>query len=411
MAAQPITVTRAYFPVRCYALLPYLPHMQARPPVVVIAPDSFKGSTAASATASAIAEGLRRVWPGAELRLCPMADGGEGTLDAVLSRGGQRLTARVTGAAGKTVEAGYGIVGEGKIAIIEAAQIIGLTDPDGTAIDVEQRSSRGVGELMAKLLDGGVLEFMVGLGGTSTNDGGAGMLAALGLRLVNAKGSAVDATPEGLAKLAAVDAAGLDPRLRQPTITIMSDVDNVLTGHRGATAIFGPQKGVRPERVGELDASLARFAALVEKALGKAARDRPGAGAAGGLGFALQLLGGEMRSGAEVVADLIGLDAALHGANWVITGEGRTDAQTLLGKTPLVVARRSAAMGVPATLISGGIDRTALPELSRHFAGCFSLTDGPMTLEDCIANAARLLADRGEQAGRLYAAARGAGAA
>jgi glycerate kinase len=382
--------------------------MQARPFIVVIAPDSFKGSTAAPATAAAIAEGLRRVWPGAELRLCPMADGGEGTLDAVLSRGGQRVTARVTGAAGKTVEAGYGIVGEGKIAIIEAAQIVGLTDPDGTAIDVEQRSSRGVGELMAKLLDGGLLKFMVGLGGTSTNDGGAGMLAALGLRLLDAKGRAVDATPEGLANLVAVDAAGLDPRLRQTTITIMSDVDNVLTGPRGATAIFGPQKGARPERVGELDARLARFASLVEKALGKTARDRPGAGAAGGLGFALQLLGGEMRSGAEVVADLIGLNTALHGANWVITGEGRTDAQTLLGKTPLVVARRSAAMGVPATLISGGIDRTALPELSRHFAGCFSVTDGPMTLEDCIANAARLLADRGEQAGRLYTAARGA---
>jgi glycerate 2-kinase len=385
--------------------------MQARPLIVVIAPDSFKGSTAAPATASAIAEGLRRVWPGAELRLCPMADGGEGTLDAVLSCGGQHLTASVTGAAGKTVEAGYGIVGEGKIAIIEAAQIVGLTDPDGTAIDVEQRSSRGIGELMAKLLDSGVLEFMVGLGGTSTNDGGAGMLAALGLRLLGAKGRAVDATPEGLAELVAVDAAGLDPRLRQTTITIMSDVDNVLTGPRGATAIFGPQKGVRPERVGEFDARLGCFASLVEKALGKAARDRPGAGAAGGLGFALQLLGGEVRSGAEVVADLIGLGAAIQGADWVITGEGRTDAQTLLGKTPLVVARRSAAMGVPATLISGGIDRAALPELSRHFAGCFSVTDGPMTLEDCIANAARLLADRGEQAGRLYAAARGAGTA
>jgi glycerate 2-kinase len=385
--------------------------MRAHPPVIVIAPDSFKGSIAAPDAASAIAQGLRRVWPGADLRLCPMADGGEGTLDAVLSRGGQHLTARVTGAADKTVEAGYGIVGEGKIAIIEAAQIVGLTDPDGTAIDVEQRSSRGVGELMAKLLDGGLLKFMVGLGGTSTNDGGAGMLAALGLRLLDAKGRAVEATPEGLANLATVDAEGFDPRLRRATITIMSDVDNVLAGPRGATAIFGPQKGVRPERVGEVDARLARFAALVEKALGKAARDRPGAGAAGGLGFALQLLGGEMRSGAEVVADLIGLDAALHGAHWVITGEGRTDAQTLLGKTPLVVARHGAAMGVPATLISGGIDRTALPELSRHFAGCFSLTDGPMTLEDCIANAARLLADRGEQAGRLYAAARGAGAA
>jgi len=385
--------------------------MRAYPPVIVIAPDSFKGSIAAPDAASAIAQGLRRVWPGADLRLCPMADGGEGTLDAVLSRGGQRLTARVAGAADKTVEAGYGIVGEGKIAIIEAAQIVGLTDPEGTAIDVEQRSSRGVGELMAKLLDGGLLKFMVGLGGTSTNDGGAGMLAALGLRLLDAKGRAVEATPEGLANLATVDAEGVDPRLRRATITIMSDVDNVLAGPRGATAIFGPQKGVRPERVGELDARLARFAALVEKALGKTARDRPGAGAAGGLGFALQLLGGEMRSGAEVVADLIGLDAAIRGAHWVITGEGRTDAQTLLGKTPLVVARRGAAMGVPATLISGGIDRTALPELSRHFAGCFSLTDGPMTLEDCVTNAARLLADRAEQAGRLYAAARGAGAA
>jgi len=380
--------------------------MQARPLIVVIAPDSFKGSIAAPDTASAIAEGLRRVWPGAELRLCPMADGGEGTLDAVLSRGGQRLTARVNGAAGKTVEAGYGIVGEGKIAIIEAAQIVGLTDPDGTVIDVEQRSSRGIGELMAKLLDSGVLEFMVGLGGTSTNDGGAGMLASLGLRLLDAKGRMVNATPEGLAELAAVDAAALDPRLRRAIITIMSDVDNVLAGPRGATAIFGPQKGVRPERVGELDARLARFASLVEKALGKTARDRPGAGAAGGLGFALQLLGGEMRSGAEVVADLIGLDAALHGANWVITGEGRTDAQTLLGKTPLVVARRSAAMGVPATLISGGIDRAALPELSRHFAGCFSLTFGPITLEQCVAQAPGLLADRAEQLALLFTALR-----
>lgn len=385
--------------------------MRAHPPVIVIAPDSFKGSIAASDAASAVAQGLRRVWPAADLRLCPMADGGEGTLDAVLSRGGQRLTARVTGAADKTVEACYGIVGEGKIAIIEAAQIVGLTDPDGTAIDVEQRSSRGVGELLRKLLDGGLLEFMVGLGGTSTNDGGAGMLAALGLRLLDAKGSAVDPTPEGLANLALVDTEGFDPRLQRATITIMSDVDNVLAGPRGATAIFGPQKGVRPERLDELDARLARFAALVESALGKTVRDRPGAGAAGGLGFALQLLGGEVRSGAEVVADLIGLDVAIQGAHWVITGEGRTDAQTLLGKTPLVVARRGAAMGIPATLISGGVDRTALPELSRHFAGCFSLADGPMTLEDCVVNAARLLADRAEQAGWLYAAARGAGAA
>jgi glycerate 2-kinase len=381
--------------------------MRADPPIIVIAPDTFKGSIAAPHAASAIAEGLRRVWSGADLRLCPMADGGEGTLDAVLSRGGQRLTARVGGASGKTVEAGYGIVGDGKIAIIEAAQIVGLTDPDGTAIAVEQRSSRGIGELMEKLVGGGLREFMVGLGGTSTNDGGAGMLAALGVRLLDAGGRPVDATPAGLAKLAAVDTDGLDRRLQQTTITIMSDVDNVLAGPQGATEIFGPQKGVRPEGIGELDATLVRFAALIERALAKRAHDSPGAGAAGGLGFAFQLIGGEMRSGAEVVADLIGLDAALQGADWVITGEGRTDAQTLLGKTPLVVARRGASMGVPATLISGGVDRAALPALSRHFAGCFSLADGPMTLEQCVAQAASLLADRAEQVALLIDALRG----
>src|ERR1700694_2688474 len=255
--------------------------MRAHPPVIVIAPDSFKGSIAASGAASAVAQGLRRVWPGADLRLCPMADGGEGTLDAVLSRGGQRLTARVGGGSGKTVEASYGVVSERKTAIIDAAQIVGLTDPDGTAIDVEQRSSRGVGELIRKLLDSGLREFMVGLGGTSTNDGGAGMLAALGLRLLDAKGRTADATPEGLANLATVDAEGFDPRVRKTTVTVMSDVHNGVAGRRGATAIFGPQKGVRPERVGELDARLARFAALVEKALGKNAHDRAGGGAAG----------------------------------------------------------------------------------------------------------------------------------
>jgi glycerate kinase len=381
--------------------------MRADPPIVVIAPDSFKGSITAPHAASAIAEGLRRVWSTADLRLCPMADGGEGTLDAVLSRGGQRLTARVGGASDKTVEASYGIVGEGRTAIIEAAQIVGLTDPEGTTIDVEQRSSRGIGELMVKLLDGGLREFMIGLGGTSTNDGGAGMLAALGVQLLDASGRAVAPTPQGLAALAVVDAGGLDSRVRQTKITIMSDVDNVLSGPRGATAIFGPQKGVRADRVGELDARLARFAALVEKALDKRVHDLSGAGAAGGLGFALQSLGGAMRSGAEVVADLIGLDAALKGADWVVTGEGRTDAQTLLGKTPLVVARRGAAIGVPATLISGGIDRAALQELSRHFSGCFSLTFGPITLDECVAQAAGLLADRAEQLALLITGLRG----
>jgi glycerate kinase len=207
--------------------------------------------------------------------------------------------------------------------------------------------------------------------------------------------------------LARVDARHLDPRLAETRITIMSDVNNPLLGSGGATAIFGPQKGIRSERVSEVDRRIGHFASLVESALGRTAKTLPGAGAAGGLGFALQLLGGSMRSGAEVVADLIGLDAALRDAGWLITGEGRTDVQTLLGKTPFVVARRASAQSVPATLISGAIDRSALEQLSAHFAGCFALPFGPATLEECIAAAPSLLADCAEQAARLFAASRG----
>jgi glycerate kinase len=371
----------------------------------VIAPDSFKGSVSAAQAAVAIAAGLRRVWSDADLRIVPLADGGEGTLDAVLSAGGERRTARVSGAAGAPVDAAYGVIAA-DTAVIECAQIVGLTDAGGLAQPVERRSTRGVGELLQQLLSAGMRRVMVGLGGSSTNDGGAGLLAGLGLLLVAADGRVVEPTPAGLAALERVDASGLDPGLAHARITIMSDVNNPLCGERGATAIFGPQKGVRPERVAEIDARLGHFAALAEAALGRRAQDRPGAGAAGGLGFALLLLGGELRSGAEVVADLLGLDAALAGADWLITGEGRSDRQTLLGKTPWVAARRAALMGVPATLVSGGIDRGALPELSRHFAGCHSITFGPATLEACLADAAGLLADRVEQLARVFRAGR-----
>ena len=380
--------------------------MSSTPPLrVVIAPDSFKGSISAAQATAAIAAGLRRVWVDADLRLVPLADGGEGTLDAVLSAGGKRSSARVSGADHVPIDAAYGLVAA-DTAVIEIAQVVGLTREDVAAHAVEQRSTKGVGELMRRLLDAGIRRMMVGLGGSSTNDGGAGLLVGLGLKLVAADGRTVEPTPAGLAALTAVDTSGLDPRLAQSHITIMSDVNNMLCGEQGATAIFGPQKGVRQYALREIDARLARFAALVEAALGRSAKDRPGAGAAGGLGFALLLLGGELRSGAEVVADLLGLDAALEGANWLITGEGRSDAQTLLGKTPLVAARRAALKGVPATLVSGAVDRDALPELNRHFAGCHSITFGPATLEASMADAAALLADRAEQLARVFRAAR-----
>jgi glycerate kinase len=375
---------------------------------IVIAPDSFKGSLSAPEVCAALGRGIARALPAAELRMRPMADGGEGTLDAVLTAvgaAGERRTVRVTGAGGRATTAAYGLIErpDGITAVIEVAQIVGITDADGMAVPVGMRSTRGVGELVTTLLAAGVRRFMVGLGGSSTNDGGSGLLAALGLALHDAQGRAVAPTPDALPDLARIDTSALDARIAQCEFRIMSDVNNPLTGAAGATAIFGPQKGVRPDEIARYDAAIGHFAGIAESALGRSVAQRPGAGAAGGLGFAFQLLGGRVASGADVVADLIGLDAALTDADWAITGEGKSDRQTLLAKAPFVVARHAAARGVPVTLVSGAVDAGALAELSAHFAGCFGLPNGPLTLAECIADASRLLEDRGEQLARLFA--------
>ncbi len=386
--------------------------MSARTPVFVLAPDSFKGALDAPAVCAALADGLRRVWPAVEVRARPMADGGEGTLDTVLAASGERAQRRVCavpGATGAIVHAAYGILAtaDGPTAVIEIATVVPITDATAMARDVATRDTRGIGVLIRGLLDGGIRRFMIGLGGSSTNDCGAGLLAELGLLITDADGVAVAPTPEGLADAARVDAAALDPRLRESAITLMSDVNNPLCGPLGATAVFGPQKGVRPEMVDVLDNRLARFATLAEQAVGRSAAQRPGAGAAGGLGFALQLIGAEARSGSAAVADLIGLDAALDGADWALTGEGRSDRQTLLAKAPYAVAQSARARGVPVTLVSGAVDPAALPALGEMFAGAFALAPGPMDLATSMARTAALLADRAEQIGRVVAAARG----
>jgi glycerate kinase len=376
---------------------------------VVIAADSFKGSLSAPEVCAALGRGLTRAIPTLELRLRPMADGGEGTLDAILAAigdAGQRKTVDVRGAGGAKVAATYGLVShrDGLTAAVEIAQVVGITDTAAMATPIEDRSTRGVGDLLVALLDMGVRRFMVGLGGSSTNDGGSGLLEALGLALFDDAKRIVLPTPNGLMSLARVDASALDPRIAECDIRIMSDVNNPLTGALGATAIFGPQKGVRSEDIERFDASLGRFATLAENALGRRAAQSPGAGAAGGLGFAFALLGGAFSSGAEVVAEMIGLDVALADADWAITGEGRSDRQTLLAKAPFVVAQHAAARGVPVTLISGAIDPAALADLGVHFAGCFGLPHGPATLSDCIANAAQLLEERALVIGRVFRA-------
>ena len=369
-------------------------------PVVVIAPDSFKGSLSAQEVAQAIGAGVLRALPEAQLRLCPMADGGEGTLDAMLAQGGERRRLRVRGAAQAERDAVVGLLPDGS-AVVETAEIVGITDAVAMQTSVEARSTRGLGEAIRVLLDAGARRFFVALGGSSTNDGGAGLLVGLGMKLFDADGRELEPAPAQLTALSRVDVSGLDARLAEASFVAMSDVDNPLTGEHGATAVFGPQKGVTADRIGALDTVLAHFAELAEAALGRPGRALPGAGAAGGLGFALHLLGARFEPGAEVVAAQVGLDAALEHADWLITGEGRSDLQTLHGKAPFIACRHAHAAGVPATLLSGGIDPGALARLGEHFNGCFSPAPGPITLDAAIRDAARLLANEAEQLTRL----------
>ncbi|MGH8778617.1 glycerate kinase [Paraburkholderia sp.] len=369
-------------------------------PIIVIAPDSFKGSLSAAQVAEAIATGIARARPDVTTRLCPMADGGEGTLDALLAHGGERRLLAVRGAAGPLRDAAVGLLADGS-AIVETAEVVGITDPVGMGVPVESRNTQGMGEAIVALLDAGVRRFFVALGGSSTNDGGAGLLVGLGLKLYDAQDKLLEPTPAQLPRLARIDASQLDPRLVEASFTGMSDVDNPLTGEHGATAVFGPQKGVQPDQIESIDAALAHFADLLEPALARTARDAPGAGAAGGLGFALHMLGAQFEPGAEVVARQVGLDAALAGADWLITGEGRSDVQTLHGKAPFIACRHARAAGVPASLLSGAVDPAALPRLAEHFSGCFSPAPGPITLDVAIRDAAILLANEAEQLTRL----------
>ncbi len=376
---------------------------------IVLAPDSFKGSLSSEQVCAAIELGLRRVLPHAEIVHRPMADGGEGTLDAVAaaSAGARRKQALVRNAAGHSAEAGYALVRHGiyEAAVIEVAQVVGITDASNMAVSVGARSSYGVGELLRVLIDEGIRHFFVGLGGTCTNDGGAGLLAALGVKFVSSTRKAIEPTPDGLATLISVDVTALDSRVSECTITLLSDVNNPLCGAMGATAIFGPQKGVAASDVSRVDAVIENYATRLEAALQRSARDKPGAGAAGGLGYALQLIGAKFASGAETVAELIALKDACAGADWLITGEGRSDVQTLLGKTPFAaaqIARKHGAKTLQATILSGGVDPAALVKLNDVFnGGCFSLVPGPIALDQAVIRGAEFLSNTAEQLARL----------
>ena len=365
---------------------------------ILIAPDSFKGSLAALPVAQAIAAGVRQQIPQAQIQLLPLADGGEGTLDAILyAVPGERRSERVSDVLGAPLRAEYAVLGSGAdaIAVLEAAQVVGLSLAGYS--DVAQRSSRGLGELLRHCLDLGLRHFMIGLGGSSTNDGGAGLLAALGVGLRDAAGVEIAPNPQGLAALHHLSWTHLDSRLAACTITLLTDVDSPLCGPDGASATFGPQKGVRATDVPLFDQSLRNLAQLGDAWAGRVLSAQPGAGAAGGLGYALLLCGAQRRSGAGAVCELMCLDAALARADWVITGEGQSDAQTLHGKLPWVVAQQARRAQVPAVLLSGMIEAASRAALGQAFSACYSLVEADVTQSQSMQDTAHYLTQRARQ--------------
>lgn len=374
---------------------------------IVIAPDSFKESLSAPEVAEAIARGIKHAAPDAHIICIPMADGGEGTVNAVLAatQGEQRIN-RVQNALGNPIDAAWGWL-DNQTAVIEMAAAAGLEHIPSESRDPMNATSAGVGELIRHALDAGAKHIVLGLGGSATNDAGAGMLQALGLRLLDQNGTQLARGGAALANLTSIDDAQLDSRLKEVTITIASDVNNPLCGAKGASAIFGPQKGATPEQIQQLDAALGHFADLSALKLGYDKRDAAGSGAAGGLGFAAHAwMRARFRPGIEVVAGIGGLADAIQGASLVITGEGRMDAQTLLGKTPMGVATIAKQAGVPVIAIAGSLGDGYQNLYSAGIQAAFSLTSGPMTLKQACEGAASLLEDRAQDIVRLWLAAR-----
>ena len=371
---------------------------------IIIAPDSFKDSLSAEGVAQAIADGLAQVWPDAHLIQCPMADGGEGTVDAVLAAcKGELRRHTVRGPLGGTVEARWGWLPDSHTALIEMAEASGLQLVPPGQRDACSSTTFGTGELIRAALDAGAERIILAIGGSATNDGGAGAMQALGVQLFDAQDQALPPGGLALARLAHVSLATLDPRLAQVRFEIAADVDNPLCGPHGASAIFGPQKGATPEQVQQLDAALGHFADYCAKVLPKDVRDEPGSGAAGGLGFAAKaFLGAQFRAGVDVVAELVGLDNAVRGADLVITGEGRFDAQTLRGKTPFGVTRIARQHHVPVIVIAGTLGDGYEQMYAHGVEAAFALPSGPMSLEQACNEAPRLLRERAADIARVW---------
>ena len=373
---------------------------------VVVAPDSYKGSVSAVGVAAALERGVLRVFPQAEVRKIPIADGGEGTVEAlVTATGGQMRQERVRGPLGEPVDACWGILGDGQTAVIEMAAASGLPLVPQDRRDPRITTTYGTGELIRAALDAGLRRIIIGIGGSATNDGGTGMAQALGAKFLAADGAELPPGGGALVMLKTMDLSGLDPRLAATEITVACDVDNPLCGSRGASAVFGPQKGATPAMVTELDAALGHFAGCAQAATGRNVAELAGAGAAGGLGAGLLFFTpAKLRPGVEIVLEAVKFADVVKGAAFVITGEGRTDFQTAYGKAPVGVAKVAKQFGVPVFCISGGLGDGADDVLVQGIDATMSICSRPLSLEECMRDGATLIEEAAARLCRILQA-------
>jgi glycerate 2-kinase len=377
---------------------------------VVIAPDKFKGSLSAALAASAMARGVASACPNATIDRVPMADGGEGTVDAlVAATGGSFGEASVSGPPGEPVTARFGLLGDARTAAIEMAAASGLVLVTADLRNPLQASTRGTGELLLAAIAAGAKRVIVGIGGSATNDGGAGLGQALGFRLLDAQERELNPGGGELGRLARIDPMGRRHELDGVEISVACDVTNPLCGPDGASAVYGPQKGATPEMVAVLDRNLAHFAAIVERDLGVAIKDLPGSGAAGGLGAGLvAFAAGKLSPGIDLVLKAVDLESRLKDADLCLTGEGAIDAQSAFGKTAVGVARLARSLRCPVLALAGSIGPGARAVLDKGINAYFSICPGPIELEAAIEHAAALLERATEQAVRGFLAGRSA---
>jgi glycerate kinase len=363
---------------------------------VLVAPDKFKGSLDASTVARSIAAGITSSLPGASVGLCPVADGGEGTVDCAVTSGFTPVVVRVRGPLGDLVDARIGVRDDR--AVVELAEVCGWPRLPASGPAPLEADTRGVGDALRAALDLGCTRITLGVGGSLSTDGGLGMVRALGLQARDAEGAELAYGGGALGRLATLDTTGLDGRILDVDFTLATDVDSPLLGPRGAAALFGPQKGADPDQVLLLEAGLSRLADCVERLAGRPVRDLPGSGAAGGIAAtAVGLLGARIRSGAEVLAELTGLPELVKRADVVVTGEGRWDVQTAAGKGPMHVVRLARAAGVPAVVVAGAVSVSPQSLRELGVVDAIALVDLEPDRDRCMSDAAALLTEAGRR--------------